>query len=283
MAKHMPVIALLYDFDRTLCTKNMQEYGFISSVGCSPNEFWSEADRMASELKMDRILAYMYLMIHKSMSACRPIRRKDFVSLGKQVRFFPGVTEFFSRIREYGTSVGAKVEHYILSSGLREIIEGSPIANEFREIYACEFHYNENGVADWPKSVVNYTTKTQFLFRINKGVLDVSDDDSLNRYQNEDDRPVPFRNMIYIGDGLTDVPCMKLVRVNGGHSIAVYPGAEPGLCRELLTDGRVDFLCSANYRAGGELDRLVKSIIDRAVAEDCLYQKNREQIKRNRI
>lgn len=282
MSKRKPTVALMYDFDKTLCTKDMQEYSFIPKVRMSPAEFWQEANILASERRMDRILAYMYLMLDKSMVAKKSILREDFVALGRDLEFFPGVEDWFVRVDGYGREEGVQIEHYIISSGLREIIEGSRIFGAFQEVFACEFLYNENGIACWPKNVVNYTTKTQFLYRINKGVFDLSDDTSLNRYVAEDERPVPFRNMIYIGDGLTDVPCMKLVKVNGGHSIAVH--AQPGKrgrqkVQELLRDGRVDFLALADYGPGGELDGLVRSIIRKIALVDELKQDNLRQRK----
>jgi 2-hydroxy-3-keto-5-methylthiopentenyl-1-phosphate phosphatase len=215
MKKQKPVLALMYDFDKTLCTKDMQEYTFIPNVGMTPAEFWTESNTLAKERKMDGILAYMYVMLQKAHAARQSIRREDFVKLGKDLEFYPGVEDWFGRINQIGEDLGVKVEHFIISSGLQEIIEGSSIYKYFNKVFACEFLYDENDVACWPKNVVNYTTKTQFLFRINKGVLDISNDDDLNKYTPEDERPVPFRNMIYIGDGLTDVPCMKLVKANG--------------------------------------------------------------------
>ncbi|MCL2135500.1 MAG: haloacid dehalogenase-like hydrolase [Candidatus Bathyarchaeota archaeon] len=241
------VLALLYDFDKTLCTKDMQEYTFISKIGMSSEAFWREADEQTKTQKMDRVLSYLYLMLRKADAANHPIRREDFVALGKDLEFFPGVEEWFSRINKLGKEMDLKVEHYIISSGLREIIEGSNIYKQFKEVFACEFLYDVNGVACWPKIAVNYTTKTQFLFRINKGILDISNDDDLNRYTSEDERPVSFSNMIYIGDGLTDVPCMKLIKVNGGYSIAVYREGEKEKVNNLLRDERVDFLVPANY------------------------------------
>ena len=219
-------IALLYDFDKTLCTKDMQEYTFIPKLGLEPSEFWKEANDLSESAKVDRILSYMHLMLKKATAANQKIRREAFVELGKDLEFFPGVENWFSRINELGNEMEVKIEHYIISSGLREIIEGSSIFKCFREVFACEFLYDVNGVACWPKNAVNYTTKTQFLFRINKGILDISNDNDLNKFTPEDERPIPFRNMIYIGDGYTDVPCMKLVKVNGGYSIAVYKEAE---------------------------------------------------------
>jgi 2-hydroxy-3-keto-5-methylthiopentenyl-1-phosphate phosphatase len=256
-----PTIALLYDFDKTLCTKDMQEYSFIPKVNMSADEFWREATDLAKTEKMDGVLAYMYLMLRKADSSNRPIKRQDFVDLGKDLELFPGVEDWFERINEAGKQADAKIEHYIISSGLKEIIEGSKIYGAFREVFACEFYYNVNGIACWPKNAVNYTTKTQFLFRINKGVLDISNDNDLNKFTLEEDRPIPFRNMIYIGDGLTDVPCMKLVKINGGHSIAVYQDGRKDKVNELLKAERVDFLTPADYSEGSELDTMVKDMI----------------------
>ena len=264
-----PVIAIMYDFDKTLCTKDMQEYTFIPSLDESAESFWKESNRVSKEERMDAILTYMYLMVRKSKDKHLPINRRVFEDAGKNVKLFAGVREWFDRINAYGESRGVTIEHYIISSGLKEIILGSGIGKHFREIYACEFHYDENGVADWPRVAVNYTNKTQFLFRINKGCLDMSDDNGVNEYVEEEKRPVPFRNMIYIGDGMTDVPCMKLVKLNGGSSIAVYQkNSEVG--SKLLKAGRVDYIAKADYTEGRELDMLVKRIIDKMSASSDL-------------
>lgn len=272
-----PVIALLYDFDKTLSTRDMQEYTFIPELGMSAKEFWEESNQLTQDEKMDGILAYMYLMICKSKSKNLPIRREDFVKQGRDIQFFPGVEDWFGRMEAFGREQGVKIEHYLISSGLKEIIEGSKIKGNFKEIYACEFHYDASGVADWPRMVVNYTTKTQFLFRINKGSLDISDDDTVNRYVPEDDRPVPFRNMIYFGDGITDVPCMKLVKTHGGKSIAVYQKQTRSVAAGLLRDDRVDYIAPADYSEGGELCQLVQEIICQEAATDALIRKSRKQ------
>ena len=197
----MPVIAFLYDFDKTLCTTDMQNYAFIPSLGMTPGEFWAEANGFGRRNRIDGILAYMYIMIQESERKNRPFTRKDLVEKGRDIRLFPGVQEWFGRINDFGAAQGVEVEHYVLSSGLREIIEGSSISGEFREIYASEFFYDENGRPVWPKLAVNFTAKTQFVYRINKGVLDVSDDKTLNDSMPDDSKRVPFRNMIYMGDG----------------------------------------------------------------------------------
>ncbi len=279
--KRRHVAAIMYDFDKTLCPRDMQEYSFIPGLGISPEAFWSEAGRLSSS-GMDRILAYMYLMLKKSNAMERPVRRENFVELGKGIEFFPGVLDWFGRISAYGAALNIEVEHFIVSSGLREIIEGTAIAGAFRKIYACEFHYDANGVADWPLMSVNYTTKTQFLFRVNKGVLDFSDDEALNRFVPEEERPVPFRNMIYVGDGMTDVPCMKLVKANGGHSIAVFGRGKRSSVEGLLRDRRVDFLCEADYREASSMESTVKRIIDRMSVVNDLSDLHGAQMDRLR-
>lgn len=277
--KSKPIVAIMYDFDKTLCTKDMQEYTFIPNVGLTPKDFWKESNQLAKDKKMDAILAYMYLMIEKAHAARVSIRRNEFVKMGKDLQFFPGVIDWFKRINSIGDELGLSVEHYIISSGLREIIEGSSIYKEFKDVFACEYLYNENDVACWPKNAVNYTTKTQFLFRINKGVLDISNDNDLNTYTPEDDRPVPFRNMIYIGDGLTDVPCMKLVKINGGYSIAVFQRGKKNKVEDLITNNRVNFIEPADYSEGSDLDKTVKLILSKMAMVNDLTSKSKSQLE----
>lgn len=267
-----PIVAIMYDFDKTLCTKDMQEYGFIPALGMSAAEFWKEAAELTDSEEMDNVLAYMFKMVEKARDNKVKVKPKTFHKLGKEVEFFEGVATWFDRINKYGKDIGVKVEHYIVSSGIKEIIEGTKIAKYFKRIYACEFMYDHNGTIIWPKCAVNYTTKTQFLFRINKGVLKVDNKsaEKLNQYTPEDDRRVPFRNMIYIGDGLTDVPCMKLVKNNGGQSIAVYDQQKGKLAaQELKKDNRVNYVIEADYSEGGDLETVVMSIMNkiRAVEE----------------
>lgn len=279
MSTKKTIVAIMYDFDKTLCTKNMQEYSFIPDMGMSEGEFWEAANKLSKEEQMDGILSYMWQMIDISKRNSKSIHRKDFVKLGKSLQFYDGVVEWFDRINEYGKELGVQVEHYIISSGLKEIIEGSAIYKKFKEVYACEFMYDENDIACWPKNVVNYTTKTQFLFRINKGVSDLSDDRTLNDYVPEDERRIPFRNMIYIADGITDVPCMKLVKVNGGYSIAVYQKNKKTQANELLKDSRVNYIAKADYKKDSELDKLMQSVIAEIASKDKLIQLQIKQRK----
>lgn len=264
-----PVVALMYDFDKTLCTKDMQEYGFIPSLGMRPEEFWREVTELTNREAMDSILAYMYLMVAKAREKDIPVTREMFRRMGEEVEFFEGVRDWFSRMTAYGASLGLAVEHYIVSSGIREIIEGTKIAPFFHRIYACEFMYDEQGQIRWPKFAVNYTAKTQFLFRINKGVLDIDSESmrDLNRFTPEADRRVPFCNMIYIGDGLTDVPCMRLVKAYGGQSIAVHgPGDDARAAKSLLDADRVNYVTVADYREDSSVERIVRAIMKKISA-----------------
>ncbi|MFA7118924.1 MAG: HAD family hydrolase [Sphaerochaetaceae bacterium] len=263
------VVAIMYDFDKTLTTQDMQEYTFIPKLGMSNSEFWLRAATLAKKERMDNILAYMKLMLDESRAKNQPIHRIDLVKLGRDLQFFPGVRTWFEDINRKGGEMGITLEHYIISSGLKEVIEGSLIGKEFKEIYASEYLY-ENKVASWPKLAVNYTAKTQFLFRINKGVLDVYEDKELNAFTPESNRPIPFRNMIYIGDGLTDVPCMKLVKANGGKSIAVHKKDDLQVCKKLMKDNRIDFFTEANYLKDGQLFSLVTTILTKMKADDEL-------------
>ncbi|HPX20557.1 MAG TPA: haloacid dehalogenase-like hydrolase, partial [Bacilli bacterium] len=226
----------------------------------------------AHKYNMDKILAYMLLMNKQAKKNDLQITKESLQSLGKDVVFFPGVDTWFERINAYGRSLGLEIEHYIISSGLKEIIEGTSIAHEFKRIYACEFHYNERGNAVWPRQVVNFTTKTQFLFRISKGVLDVLDDLTLNSYMSDEDRRIPYRNMIYLGDGITDVPCMKLVKQYGGQSIALYHGDDMTKVHKLLGENRVNYICNSDYRKGSELEKIVKLILTRMAITNKLAE-----------
>lgn len=255
------IIAIMYDFDKTLCTRDMQEYTFIPNLGIEASDFWKEANILRENNKMDQVLTYMYLMFKKTVDNNRSLKRDYLNEMGKNVELFPGVLEWFDRINEYGKGLGVEIEHYIISSGLKEIIEGSKIGDKFKQIYASEFFYNEDGNAMWPKLAVNYTNKTQFLIRINKGILDISDDNGLNDKMLENDRRISTSNMIYIGDGYTDVPCMKLTKEHGGVSIAVYTNKTCNMAKKLLNDGRINYMIKSDYREGTEMDEIVKKTI----------------------
>ena len=280
MTGRRPIAAFLYDFDKTLCTTDMQDYAFIPSLGMTPAEFWAEANDFGRKHRIDGILAYMYIMLREAGRKNLPFTREDLVEKGRRIELFPGVADWFRRINVFGEAQGVQVEHYVISSGLREIIEGSSISGEFREIYASEFYYDETGRPVWPKLAVNFTAKTQFVYRINKGVLDVSDDKALNDSMPDDSKRVPFPNMIYMGDGLSDVPCMKMMRAYGGQAIAVYQAANRAGVEELLARGRVDFIFPADYREGKALEETAKNIIRKIAVADRLWKENIRQLRR---
>ena len=261
-----PIVALVYDFDGTLSPGNMQEFGFIQAIGKKPQEFWQESDDIASGQDASNILSYMKLMFDKARKAGIKLRREDFKRFGASVELYDGVLEWFSLVNEYGKQRGVKVEHYINSSGLTSMIEGTPIAKEFKRIFACSFIYNEDGDAVWPGVAVDYTAKTQFLFKINKGILSVRDNKKVNESQAEDNKRIPFPNMIYMGDGETDVPCMKIVKMFGGHSIAVYDSSnkkKTNVAKKLLRQKRVNFITPTDYTKDSRTMKIVCSIIDK--------------------
>ena len=266
------IIAICYDFDKTLSPDDMQAQGYIQSLGYTVEDFWKETNEMAKEYKMDGNLAYMLKMVQES----GVLTKEDLIRHGEKVRLFPGVTTWFQRINEYAEQNGITVEHYIISSGIREMIEGTKIAKagSFKEIFANSFYYDKEGKAMWPAQMVNYTNKTQFLFRIEKGILDVTDP-GVNEYQPDEDSRIPFRNMVYIGDSDTDVPCMKLVTMRGGHAIGVYDPKTKNKDKvyKMIEGKRIRYFCPANYGAGSEIENLLKMIIDKTVATEALENK----------
>lgn len=271
------IAAIMYDFDKTLCTRDMQDYQFIPSLGMTSSQFWQEANIFGREKEMDSVLAYMYTMIREAKRKNVPIFRETLVNQGKSVELFKGLDTWFDRIDEFGKSQGVQVEHYVISSGLKEIIEGTSISRKFKKIFACEFYYDdETKQAVWPITTVNYTNKTQFVYRINKGVLDVSNDEDLNRSMPDSVKRVPFTNMVYIGDGLSDVPCMKMMKSYGGQAIAVYQNDNPKV-RELLKRGRVDYIFPADYSENSSLEMTIKNIIRKIAVCDKLYFENVRQ------
>lgn len=280
------IIAIMYDFDKTLCTKDMQEYTFIPNLGMEAQAFWKEANDLRDNTKMDQILTSMYLMYYKMKQQNQPLIRSYLNESGKHIELYKGVESWFKRINDYGHSLGFEIEHYIISSGLKEIIEGTSIGNEFKEIYASEFYYDTNGEAVWPKLSVNYTNKTQFLTRIKKGVLNISDDINLNKKMIENERRISASNMIYIGDGLTDIPCMKLTKEGGGISIAVYTDNTFEQAHNLLKDDRINYIAEANYEENSELDKIIKKIIKKMTIETELknitYNQNINNVKKYR-
>ena len=276
-----PVVAICYDFDKTLSPDDMQAQGFIQKLGYEIGDFWKKSNGFAIKNDMDQNLAYMFTM--KTESAGKVLFTKtELAKFGSEVKLFPGVEGWFERIRKYGEEKGVIVEHYIISSGLKEMIEGTSIAKKgaFKKIYATSFYCDENGVAVWPAQVVNYTNKTQFLFRITKGVLDVNNA-AVNDFFSESDLRVPFRNMIYLGDSDTDIPCMKLVKTRGGYSIGVFNPETNDRTKvyKMTRDNRIDYFVPADYSENTELDTLIKTIIDKTVFNELLENKKNNDKK----
>ena len=272
---HKPIIALVYDFDGTLSPGNMQEFGFIQTIGKTPEEFWRMSDNIAIGQDASNVLAYMKLMFDEARKAGITLSRSEFRKFGAHIRLFDGVKEWFSLVNAYGAAKGVRIEHYINSSGLKEIIEGSPIAHEFKHIFAGTFIYNADGEAEWPGIAVDFTAKTQFLFKITKGIFSSRDNKRVNDSIADDQKRIPFPHMIYFGDGQTDVPCMKIVNMFGGNSVAVYnPHDEvgKGVAMKLKRQGRVNFITPAIYTKDSRTYQIVCAIIDKIKAESDLQR-----------
>ncbi|KRM83998.1 hypothetical protein FD21_GL000153 [Liquorilactobacillus vini DSM 20605] len=251
---------------------DMQAQGFIQSVGYNVKSFWNESNNLAKQAEMDQNLAWMYEM--KKAAGKTLFTRQALMKYGSQVQLFPGVEEWFDRIQDYGDKVGVKVEHYIISSGLKEMIEGTKVGRKFKKIFASSFLFDRDDVAIWPAQAVNYTNKTQFLFRIEKGLLDLNDQ-RVNDHFSPAQLKVPFRNMIYIGDSDTDVPCMKLVNSRGGYSIGVYDvkSNDKSKVYKMMRDKRIKYFAPADYTPNHALDRLVKDIIERTAKNEQLERR----------
>jgi phosphoserine phosphatase len=257
-------MAIAYDFDGTLAPGNMQEHQFIPAIGMKPKAFWEEMRAFAREHQADPILAYMNMMLRKAAEAMVPVRRADFLKHGHGLKLFDGVEGWFKRIDAYARTRGVHIDHYIISSGNEEIIAGTAIAGCFRRIYASKFLFDQRGMAVWPALAINYTTKTQYLFRINKGAHDLADNEAVNRYVAEEDRPVPFSNIVFIGDGATDIPAFRLVKEQGGLSLAVFDESKRGAQKaaaQYLSDRRVHAIAPADYQDGAALDGIIKAQI----------------------
>lgn len=270
-------IAVVYDFDGTLCPRPMQEYTVLPKIGLEAHEFWAEVGKDVRLNHGESMLSYMRLLLEKADAQKVHISRQDFVAMGKQIDYYPGVEGWFSRLNKHVDTLShskIKVQHYIISAGMKEILEGITIVQYFKQIYASEYYFNHQGIATFPKILITDTTKTQFLFRVNKGLEDLSQ--SINEHMPEHLRPIPFKNIIYIGDGMTDVPSMALTKKNGGHTIAVYPNQEENdksVCKNLMLAGRVDFIAPADYRSKGALWRLTESLLE-AVVSRMVYEQH---------
>lgn len=272
MHHNQPIVALVYDFDGTLAPGNMQEFGLLKALGYdNPGDFWDLCDKLAKTNDAGSIAVVMYALQAEAKRVGIPLTRKRLQEFGQEVSFFQGVLEWFEKINSYAAEIGVQVKHYINSSGVKEMVEGCAIAKHFEKIYACSYLYDTQGEVCWPAVVVDYTKKTQFLFKISKGVLEVSDRVRVNEYMPEDERPVPFDRMIYLGDGETDVPCMRTVKAEGGYSFAVYGNEKKReVAQQLLSEGRVNFACEADYSENGEIMKIIRHILDKVKADYAL-------------
>lgn len=276
--KKIPTIAFMYDFDKTLCDQDMQNYTFIPNLDMTPEEFWDDLGDFTRQENMEGILSYLYYMVIKSKEKGLPITKKYLKEMGKDIKFFPGVLDWFERINQFGKEHGAIIEHYIISSGIKEIINSSEVAKHFKAVFACDFYYDDKGEAAWPKIAINFTGKTQYLYKINKGILDDADATEVNKKHKE--KRIPFRNMIYIGDGLTDIPCMTMLKKQGGKSIGVYVNKHKERVQQFLVDDRVNYVCPANYKENSYLDKTVKLIIkSTCLISELAYLEEKQTIK----
>ena len=286
MFKHN-TIALVFDFDGTLTPQPMQEYTILPEIGIKKGKvFWSEVHQEAIKTGGEEIVTYMRLMLKKSQMRDYPVTRKRLMSLGQKIEYYPGVKTFFNRINKYMKSnyKGIELRHYLISAGLKEIIDGCEIAKYLYKVFASEYYYNEYNQAVFPKVIVNDTLKTQFIFRINKGKENLHE--NINEYMPTENRPIPFQNILYIGDGLTDVPCMTVIRKNEGASIAVYKPYSPkgkSTCKELVSAKRADFMSKADYRNGSELDKIIKLLLDNIVGGINYGRESYNQMVRYKI
>ena len=264
-----PKMAICYDFDRTLSPDDMQTFSLIPSFGIDSEEFWRGSDSIARENRMDKNLAWMYELIKYSKFKGKSLRREYFREVGRDVPLYKGVEGWFDHVNAYAASRGIDVEHYIISSGLKEIIEGNPIAHNFKRIYASSYLYSADGIAEWPAQAVNYTNKTQFIFRIAKGFLEEYDE-RVNDSMPDSRRRIPYDNIGYIGDSATDIPCMRLVKSRGGYSIGVFDPASNNKKKvyQLFNDGRLTFYAPANYTESSALTKYMRQIIDEISAKE---------------
>jgi len=273
MTKKLIPVAICYDFDGTLSPGNIQDYDFMKSIGVkTSSNFWDRSDQMAKDYHADQIAAYMYMMLQEAKKKNVLFSRQTLRKYGQNVKLFPGVQDWFQNINNYAKKKGIKIQHYILSSGLREMLLGTPIAHQFHAIFASDFMYDKNNIPFWPAVVLNFTSKTQYLFRINKGCEDICDNEGINHYIKPSQRAIPFTQMIYIGDGETDVPCMRIVRQNGGHAIAVYNPKKHGKNKieQLVKDKRVNFVATADYRKNKAIDTYVRHVVDKIATDVAL-------------
>ncbi len=265
--------AIVYDFDGTLARGNLQERSFIPKINMSREDFWGEVKRRTKQEDADEILVYMQLMLEKAKEAGQTVTKQMLKEHGEKAELFQGLEGriWFKRIDQFALEHSLNLVHYIVSSGIEEMIRGCSIQSAFHKVYASKYIY-DGDIAVWPGVAINYTTKTQYLFRINKGVENHWDNAGINKYMPEAVRPILFKRMIFLGDGDTDIPTMKMLTYQGGHSIAVYDEQRDSRdlkkIHGLISDGRVDFVAPANFEENSQLEIIVKGIVGR-ISRDC--------------
>lgn len=262
--------AIVYDFDGTLAPRNLPEHTFLPALGISdPASFWDDVKDEARSRDGCEILAYMQRLLEVARARGIAVTRSMLQEHGRSVPLFAGVADWFAEIDAYGREKHLAIEHYVISSGILEFIEGCPIYPRFRKVFASAYAYDEGGVARWPSCAINYTNKTQFLFRINKGIDNVWDNSEINAWKPRYERPIPFERMLFLGDGDTDIPSMKTVRQKGGQAVAVFDPAlfverrSQGRLERLIAENRVDYVASADYTADSLLRVIVRGILGR--------------------
>ncbi|MGN0914311.1 MAG: haloacid dehalogenase-like hydrolase [Alphaproteobacteria bacterium] len=289
MAKNTTKVALIYDFDETLSSSYMQDFSLIPALGMKPNTFWKRANLWSANNGADQITGSMYYFMKVAKDKKLKLTREALNNFGKDVEYYNGVSDWFERINNFGKALDLEIEHYIISSGYEEIVEGTSIRQYFKDVFACSYAFGEDGTPVWPARVINYSIKTQFLSKINKG-LSKNDDIAVNEYTPDDERPIPFNRMIYFGDGMTDIPSMKLTKERGGTAIAVYKPKSHSKKKamKLLIDNRVNFALPADYSENKEIDLVVKTILDKIATErdlDVLKAKEekKKQMQKKRL
>ncbi len=286
MSEPQNILAIVYDFDHTLSPHYMQDHTILRRAGVDPSEFWLSCTTLIKERGYDQELAYMKRML--DYDGIRKLSNADLQAMGPDLTFFPGVPDFFEELNAIVQQTryaewDIHLEHYVVSSGLKAILDGSNIAKHVKAIFGCEFD-EDQGHIHFPKRTISHTQKTQFLFRVNKGLINLDQD--VNDHMPEEARRVPFGHMIYVGDGPTDVPCFTVIKKNGGLAVAVYNPHDTTRksfkkCYDLAHHAdRVHFMAPADYQTGSQL----RLILEQHLTEmaDSIVERRRQGIEDTR-
>ena len=283
MASSQTTIGIIYDYDQTLSPNYMQDEVLFPHFGINAAQFWKKSRELVDDEGYDGELAYLKSMLDY-LAMDRPTNA-ELRTLGANLKFYKGLPEMFEEmdgmLNDQHRMYGIKIEHYIVSSGLKALLDGSKLAPYVKRIFGCEFGEDKDGRITFPKRVISHTTKTQYIFRINKGMLEPTDD--VNDHMAPELRPIPFHNMIYVGDGPTDVPCFTLMKKYGGHALAVYNPDDENRssfrkCYQLSAHAdRLKHIAPADYRAGGHLRLLLEEMA--LEIADGIVRKKRQEIE----